>query len=155
MLYIPPTSNEVYVSGIVALNIYCPEMTGDWHSARALMENSFPMDIYIYGEGQKNNTNHLLGDLGVIDGTARLNRMGYYPQNTPTYIADHPRACVDYLYTSVLQSGILGEVMLDEWFPTIEDKKRVYALLEVMYPKLDTQKKNWLDAWMARNPITE
>ncbi|WP_104759395.1 hypothetical protein [Helicobacter bizzozeronii] len=155
MLYIPPTSKEVYVSSIVALNIYSPEMTGDWHSARALMENAFPMDIYIYGEGQKYNTNHLLGDLGVIDGTKRLNDMGYYPQNTPTYIANHPRACVDYLYTSVLQSGILGEIMLDEWFPSIEDKQRVYVLLEPMQLKLNPKEREHLIAWMARNPIAE
>ncbi|WP_163499528.1 hypothetical protein [Helicobacter suis] len=155
MLYIPPTSKEVYVSGIVALNIYCPELTGDWHSSSSLRENAFPMDIYIYGKNQKYNTNHLLDDLGVIDGTKRLNDMGYYPENAPIYIADHPRACVDYLYTSVLQSGILGEIMLDEWFPTIEDKQRVYDLLEMMQPKLNSEEREVLVAWMARNPIVE
>ncbi|WP_163555668.1 hypothetical protein [Helicobacter suis] len=155
MLYIPPTSKEVYVSGIVALNIYSPELTGDWHSSSSLRENAFPMDIYIYGKDQKYNTNYLLSDLGIIDGTKRLNSMGYHPQNTPVYIADHPRACADYLYIAVLQTGLLGVVMLDEWFPTIEDKQRVYALLEVMQSKLNNEKREILKAWMARNPITE
>ncbi|KNE13076.1 hypothetical protein ACM29_03950 [Helicobacter pylori] len=155
MLYIPPTSKEVYVSSIVALNIHSPQGTGDWHSSRALMSNTIDLCYYIYGKDQERNTNHLLGDLGVIDGTARLNKMGYYPKNTPTYIADHPRACVDYLYMAVLKTGSLGRVMLDEWFPSIEDKESVYALIEVMKPKLNKQERENLDKWITRNPITE
>ncbi|WP_163556206.1 hypothetical protein [Helicobacter suis] len=155
MLYIPPTSKEVYVSGIVALNIYCPEDTGDWHKSRALSKDAYLLDDYIYGKDQKYSTNHLLGDLGIIDGTKRLHTMGRYPENTPVYIANHPRACADYLYIAVLQTGLLGVVMLDEWFPTIEDKQRVYALLRVMQPKLNPKEKEILKAWMARNPITE
>ncbi|GAA8915021.1 hypothetical protein HpEKA44_03830 [Helicobacter pylori] len=51
MLYIPPTSKEVYVSSIVALNIHSPQGTGDWHSSYALMENAFDdIGVYIYGE---------------------------------------------------------------------------------------------------------
>ncbi|PDW37996.1 hypothetical protein BB445_05380 [Helicobacter pylori] len=156
MLYIPPTSKEVYVSSIVALNIHSPQGTGDWHSSYALMENAFDdIGVYIYGEKQAHNTNKLLGNLGIIDGTARLNKMGYYPKHTPTYIAEHPRACVDCLYVSVLQTGKLGVVMLDEWFPSIEDKKSVYALIEVMKPKLNKQERENLDKWIARNPIIE
>ncbi|GAA6991103.1 hypothetical protein HpCHC82_00160 [Helicobacter pylori] len=120
------------------------------------MPNAIDLCYYIYGKDQERNTNHLLGDLGIIDGTARLNKMSYYPENSPIYIADHPRACVDYLYiSSVLQSGILGEVMLDEWFPSIEDKESVYALIEVMKPKLNKQERENLDKWITRNPITE
>ncbi|AFI04653.1 hypothetical protein [Helicobacter cetorum] len=156
MLYIPPTSKEVYVSSIVALNIHSPQGTGDWHSSYVLRDNAFDdMGVYIYGEKQAHNTNKLLGNLGIIDGTERLNKMGYYPKNSPTYIADHPRACVDYLYMAVLKTGSLGRVMLDEWFPGIEDKKSVYELLEIMRPKLNDLERENLDKWIARNPIIE
>ncbi|BDR28531.1 hypothetical protein VN0031_13560 [Helicobacter pylori] len=45
--------------------------------------------------------------------------------------------------------------MLDEWFPSIEDKESVYALIEVMKPKLNKQERENLDKWIARNPIIE
>lgn len=81
MLYIPETSPDCYVSSIVALNIHSPNGTGDWHSAAALNDNAFPLEFYLYGKGQVKNTNHLLGNLGVIDGTKRLNDMGYFPEH--------------------------------------------------------------------------
>lgn len=153
MLYIPQTHPERYVSSIVALNVHSPNGTGDWHSAAALNDNAYPQDFYIYGENQKRNTNHLLGNLGVIDGTKRLNEMGYYPENYPVWLADHPRACVDYLYTAVLQTGSLGEVMLDEWFPSDEDKQSVYDLLSQIEPHLTEQERENLQLWKRKNPI--
>ncbi|REA89602.1 hypothetical protein DV959_13975, partial [Staphylococcus pseudintermedius] len=59
------------------------------------------------------------------------------------------------LQFSVLQTGKLGVVMIDEWFPSIEDKESVYALIEVMKPKLNKQERENLDKWIARNPIIE
>lgn len=111
--------------------------------------------MFIFGTGQRYNTNSLLGSTGVIDGTDRLNKMGYYPKNSPVWIADHPRACVDYLFISVLQSGELGYVMLDEWFPSIEDKKRVYELIDIMENKLSQRELEILEAWKKKNPIAE
>ena len=116
-------------------------------------DDAYPQDFYIYGESQKRNTNHLLGNLGVIDGTQRLNEMGYYPENYPVWLADHPRACVDYLYTAVLKTGSLGEVMLDEWFPSDEDKQSVYDLLNQLEPNLTEQERENLQLWKRKNPI--
>jgi hypothetical protein len=154
MLYIPPTSPDCYVSAIVALNIHSPNYTGDWHSAASLNDDAYPStDFYIFGNGQKYSTLHLLGNTGVIDGTQRLNKMGYYPENTPVWIADHPRACVDFLYITVLQTGIIGMVMLDEWFPSIEDKESVYELVNQMEPFLNSLELENLQLWKMKNPI--
>ncbi|WP_439258481.1 hypothetical protein [Lonepinella sp. BR2271] len=153
MLYIPKTSPETYVSSIVALNIHSPDGTGDWHSAASLDDDAFPLDFYLYGVNQKRNTNHLLGQLGIIDGTQRLNQLGYYPENTPVWVADHPRACVDYLYSSGLQTGIIDSAILDDWFPSFEDKQRVYALLDELEPKLNAKEKENLHLWKCRNPL--
>nr|WP_239992922.1 hypothetical protein [Neisseria meningitidis] len=90
MLHIPPTEPDRYVSSIVALNVHSPNGTGDWHSAKALSDWAYPEKFYIYGENQERNTNHLLGDNGIIDGTDRLNKMGYFPENIPVWLADHP-----------------------------------------------------------------
>ena len=153
MLYIPQTCPECYISSIVALNVHSPNGTGDWHSAAALNDNAYPQDFYIYGEGQKRNTNHLLGNLGVIDGTKRLNEMGYYPENYPVWLADHPRACVDYLYTAVFQTGSIGRVILDDWFPNNDDKQSVYDLLNKIEPHLTEQEMDNLKLWKSKNPI--
>lgn len=153
MLMIPPTKPNHYVSSIVALNVHSPQGTGDWHSAAALNDDAYPQDFYIYGNHQKRNTHHLLGNIGIIDGTARLNAMGYYPENSPVWIADHPRACVDYLYTAVLQTGSIGRVILDDWFPSEEDKQSVYQLLAQMEPHLSPQEWENLQLWKRKNPI--
>lgn len=152
MLYIPPTSPDCYISSIVALNIISPEATGDWHSAFALSDNGHPLELYLYGKNQPRNTNHLLGRMGIIDGTQRLNDMGYYPEHTPVWLADHPRACVDYLYYAVLKTGQIGRVMLDEWFPSDEDKASVYALIHVLEPKLTDSERANLQLWKQKNP---
>lgn len=154
MLYISKTSPSCYVSSIVALNIHSPNGTGDWHSVATLNDDAYPStDLYIYGDDQKYSTLHLLRNTGVIDGTKRLNDMGYYPENTPVWIADHQRACVDYLYTAVLQTGSLGRVMLDEWFPSVQDKESVYELINQMEPFLTPSEFENLQLWKIKNPI--
>ncbi|HGI8278017.1 TPA: hypothetical protein ACJVDO_002045 [Neisseria meningitidis] len=149
MLHIPPTEPDRYVSSIVALNVHSSNGTGDWHSAAALL----PPRFLIYGKDQTRSTLHLLGNVGVIDGTNRFNEMGYYPENIPVWLADHPRACVDYLYTAVLQTGSIGRVILDDWFPSDEDKQSVYDLLNQIEPHLNTQEWGNLQLWKRKNPI--
>lgn len=153
MLYIPKTKPDCYVSGIVALNIHSHRDTGDWHSAKALGSQTYPQNFYIFGENQERNTNHLLGTIGIIDGTERLHKMGYRPANTPVWLADHPRACVDYLYATVLTTGSIGRVILDDWFPNEEDKRSVYDLLTLIEPRLNLQELENLRLWKLKNPI--
>ena len=156
MIFLPRTTPRIYVSSILALNINSPEHTGDWHSSMYWEhpENS-KIDLWIFGDGQKFNTNHLLGELGIIDGTSRLNKMGYYPENIPVWVADHPRAFADILYVSVLELGKLETITMDEWFPSIEDKTRVYDILDIMEPRLDKDRFEVLQQWKRMNPIVE
>ncbi|MCI5764649.1 MAG: hypothetical protein MR034_09505 [Actinobacillus porcinus] len=67
-------------------------------------------------------------------------------------LADHPRACVDYLYTAVLQTGSIGRVILDDWFPSDEDKLSVYQLLDQIEPHLTEQERENLMRWKHKNP---
>lgn len=53
MLYIPQTHPEHYVSSIVALNVHSQNGTDDWHRAKALNDDAYPQDFYIYSESQK------------------------------------------------------------------------------------------------------
>lgn len=79
--------------------------------------------------------------------------MGYFPENTPVWIADHPRACVDYLYYAVLKTGTIGRVILEEWFPSDEDKQSVYDLINEMEPNLNQQEWENLQLWKQKNPL--
>ncbi|WP_241482470.1 hypothetical protein [Muribacter muris] len=94
-----------------------------------------------------------MGQQGIIDGTQRLNEMGYYPEHTPVWMADHPRACVDYLYYAVLKTGSIGRVTLDDWFPSDEDKESVYTLISALEPNLTESEKENLRLWKNENPI--
>ncbi len=157
MIYIPKTSPKVYVSSILALNILSPDGTGDWHSSMywGHPERNNKIDLWIFGEGQKFNTNYLIGDLGIIDGTSRLNEMGYFPENTPVWIAEHPRAMVDIMFSTVLQTGPIDTIILDDWFPSLEDKEKVYRILNVMENKLNSTQRERLEQWKLRNPLME
>lgn len=66
MIDLPRTTPHIYVSSILALNISSPEHTGDWHSS-VYWEHpeNCKLDLWIFGEGQKFNTNGLLGELGI------------------------------------------------------------------------------------------
>lgn len=173
-LNIPPTSPTRYVSAKIALNVINPQDTGDWHSCGIInINHGYEPELYIYGIGQKYNTHHLLGEIGVIDGTSRFISMGYEPQNCPVWLADHPRACVDYLYTAALHPSWLLDnvgkytkdefeylrrrstrrVILDEWFPSVEDKESVYQLIDIMEQHLTQDELEILQIWKMDNPI--
>ena len=173
-LNIPPTSPTHYVSAMIALNVHSPKDTGDWHSGGLFhLNDGYTQELYIYGVGQKYNTHHLLGDVGIIDGTSRFNEMGFEPQNCPVWLADHPRACVDYLYTAVLHPDWLLEnykkyekdqyeylqkmsirrITLNDWFPSIDDKKSVYHLIDIMESHLTKPELENLQIWKMENPL--
>lgn len=76
-LIILPTSRQCYISLMVALNIHSPNGTGDWHSA-AVFAKPMPLHLYVCGDNQPCNTNPLLGSVGVIDGTTKVEAYGHY-----------------------------------------------------------------------------
>ena len=56
MLYIPPTSKDIYVSSKVALNIHSPDDTGDWHSSGYLDNDRDALDAAYYTVSATGNT---------------------------------------------------------------------------------------------------
>ncbi|CRY90754.1 hypothetical protein, partial [Neisseria meningitidis serogroup B] len=44
-------------------------------------------------------------------------------------------------------------VILDDWFPSDEDKQSVYDLLNQIEPHLNTQEWENLQLWKRKNPI--
>lgn len=154
MLSIPKTSPTKYVSSIVALNIHSDNGTGDWHTSDVLWTpDSIAEDVFIVGDGQRTNTIPLVGITGVSDKSDVLEKMGFLSLRAPVYAADHARACFDLIYQTVIIKNNINFVRLDDWFPSFEDKKSVYNLLELAEPKLTLEQRERLESWKIKNPL--
>ena len=52
----------------------------------------------------------------------------------------------------MLQTGSIGRVILDDWFPSDEDKLSVYQLLDQIEPHLTEQERENLMRWKHKTP---
>lgn len=142
MLYVPNNlSKKLYISGLPALNTMNKRETGDWHWVNFWLSNTYKPELYIYGEGQARNTNHILGDENIIllDNDENLMGLKY---EVPVYAAEHNRAYVDYLYYRMLKENMDIKTLaydMDNYFPEPEDKEWVYKLLDKIEPTLTNE----------------
>lgn len=122
----PQTSNQIYISGILALNIPSEEGTGDWHM-NEYFTHAFKERLYLFGEGQVINTNHIWGKKGISDQLSTLRKYNLINDvhKEKVFCASHPRACADLIYADVIKKGQLKTISLDEWFPNNKDKETV------------------------------
>lgn len=161
MFLIPRTTMQTYISKLAALNIFNETSrklcTGDWHYV-SMFDNGFRNEnAFLAGDGMETNTNPYLGDMEIIDVTNSLKRMGYYnnhviDKNSPVYCASHARACVDLLYGKINNNAPLNSVILEDWFSTLEAKKTVYNLIDILYPKVNSYIQSKIDEWKKNNP---
>ena len=68
----------------------------------------------------------------------------------PLEATSFKRCAVHY---AVLKTGTIGRVILEEWFPSDEDKQSVYNLINKMEPNLNQQEWENLQLWKQKNPI--
>jgi len=148
---LPPTSRDHYLTGKAALNIPSKEGTGDWHF----------QEIFRGGEGHKSgpfpiagtdllSTHHIFGRKGIVERSRKLREMGLDIQR-PLYVASHPRAMADMIY-SALKSGRAFEksYTLSDWFPADRDRCEVLAFMERMKPYLTDFESRRLRAWIEK-----
>lgn len=132
----PQTTQGQYLGAIAALNIPSGRGTGEWQMTSMLFgpHPSDKLGEYICGDGNKLNTNPLLGDAGVFDCADKLKELGVIlDDGCVVYAANHARAVAD-LVLSAAQSGSDGATIarryqLAEWMPKDEDKQEVFELL--------------------------
>ena len=108
---IPRTTPQLYITGIYALNVQCPEgTTGDQHDVfhwfyRPGIREEAP--TVTLGGSDELDTNAIYGDLGVYEGRERLLAKGLNiaPEIREVYVANHYRAILDLLYESLTHYG--------------------------------------------------
>ena len=149
-----PLSKFHYISGQKALNIYDFEnKTGDWHfSAFWGGEEQKLKKFSLMGTGEKFNTNPFLGDLGVFEASKNLALMGKN-FNCEIWAANHSRAISDIIICNALEEGEVNFFTLyefDAWFPTADDKQKVYFYLELALKKLSVGLQNPVLAWLKK-----
>lgn len=152
LITIPKTTPKRYVSGIVALNIPSETGTGDWHFDLAFRKHDGPRPLpFMVGEGQGYDTTVLLGDAGVFECSAILDRIGVPHEPGPVYAANHARAIADMVLGSVMRGNTALPVTLDDWMPRTEDKAAVLRLLQIAESRLDSNQRARVNVWVGKN----
>lgn len=98
-IHFPKTSPSFYIGGMAALNLDSGD-GGDWHASAAFNfrtqeDAEKAAHEFLCGDGQKLNTNPILGTVGIIDGTEILRRDGRRFDGEQAWIATFERAIAD------------------------------------------------------------
>ncbi len=144
-----PSSKDLYISGIRALNVIdLKHSTDDWHRVEAWEHPEAelkPSHIMGNQPPAQMNTHPYLGDLGIFEVSAVLKKMGIPKFSDAVYCATHARAIADrviaeaFLATPFKEKTLFRFIDLydlDDFMPSETDKQRVYDLLEIAIPKL-------------------
>lgn len=144
------TTKQQYITSIAALNIPCPEGTGDWHFSDCFIQHdSFVPKQQIAGIDTL-STYDLLGDFGIFECSQILKKYGAspLPEGKKIYAANHYRAVVDMIFDLVKNGeNITGAVILDDWFPEEQEKKTVYQLIDKLMPALSLEQWKVITEW--------
>ncbi len=146
-------SNNSYISGSMALNIYDFEYnTGDWHTMEAWAETKALAPAQWLGKNSPNlDTSPYLGYKGIFLADNVLKRMGIN-FSVPVYAANHARAISDLVLFGIIERAD-GSALMDKWFfddmmCTPEDKQRVYDMIEPALTVLGDNHRLLLEKWL-------
>lgn len=128
---LPETNIENYLTAITALNVPDDDMeTGDWHISTTF-NPGFGRTPSFCVSTEYVNTNHIFGTDSILERSDILRRFGLNIGIGLVYSANHYRAIADMLYHSIsLDRPFEGAVILDDWLPSDEHKKRFFTLFE-------------------------
>ncbi|MBS9779561.1 MAG: hypothetical protein KGV51_02940 [Moraxellaceae bacterium] len=147
-------SNDSYISGIRALNIYDFEFdTGDWHTIETWADTCYtlPKSHWLGKNSPNLDTSPYLGYKGIFLADSVLKRMGIN-YSVPVYAANHARAISDLVLFGIIECGD-GSTLMDKWFfddmmCTHKDKKRVYEMIEPALNLLGNSHRPLLEKWL-------
>ena len=140
MSHFSKTSPEHYLTGRTALNIPCPEGTGDWHFNEVFVGYGHVRPVYLVAGIDLVDSTSAIGQMGVYDCRQRLEKMGLTLPAGAIYAADHYRAILDIVNHAVL-NGLSFErsIWLDDWLPEAQEKQKLFTMLQALEPKLSAQ----------------
>jgi hypothetical protein len=145
-----------YISGKAALNLPAPEGTsGDWHFFGYFYSSKPGYTVYIAGDGESVNTNHIYGDYGVYNCSDGLKKHGPACSGKVPYAANHFRATLDLLYDFLMcdiyprQAQFASEDFLD----TAEEKELLLAKAASMFPFLAPHHQALLQQWLEKERL--
>ena len=146
----PETSPTRYLTGMVALNIPAPEKTGgDWHFWGIFDSPCFPDNLTMAGEGLEWNTNALFGDYGIHECSDSLRCRGIsLPEGTRVYSANHYRAILDMLASSVSKGQVPRHLAISDWLDTGEHLKTFFLLLDRFFDRFSPSEQNLVSVWI-------
>jgi hypothetical protein len=152
-MIIPDDLSETrYISGMAALNLPTPEGTsGDWHFLNLFFreDRARIRRIFVAGEGEKINTNHIFGSYGIYRCEESLKKRGLFSEGRP-HAANHFRAILDLLYQSVNEGDYPRHLQgsSEDYLDTNEEKTLLFDKTMIMLPHLGIKQQSTLLAWL-------
>jgi hypothetical protein len=145
-----------YISGKAALNLPAPEGTsGDWHFFGYFYSSNPGLEVYIAGEGESVNTNHIYRDYGVYNCSDGLKKLGLNYEGKVPYAANHFRAILDLLYDFLLCDMYPRQVQFasEEFLDTAGEKALLLAKAAAMSHFLAPHRQALLRQWLEKESL--
>lgn len=147
----PSIETVSYYSGMVALNLYYDSEwgRGDWHSSAAIiaMESGVSKsDLFIINK--KSDIDYLghLGLDGIVEYSKEIKEMGIKNTRNVVYVATSERAVADMLLRALLRDIPTKDVSVDDWLTPMEQKIKLFKILDNARGKLTEHQESRLDA---------
>lgn len=139
-----------YITGKAAINFpHAGSTTGGWHFLSYFDRESGVAKVSLAGIHYPDTTD-FFGDAGVLDVTQQLIERGWAIAEKRLFMADHYRATCDMLMKWVLSESTHCNVEIDEWFPSLSEKRRLLELLVAAKPELSkVGRLHKLEAWLS------
>lgn len=141
-----------YISSFAALNLRPPEGTsGDWHFTNIFYSfDPKPKTVYIAGEGERLNTNSILGEYGIYNCTQELKLRGLVAQGVQSWAANHFRAILDLVYKEIHSNHVPKMLYwaCEDYLDTKDEKLRLLQKASEMLPLLNEREQKLLMDWI-------
>lgn len=150
---LPKTTPLRYLTGKTALNIPAPEgTTGDWHFFESFFgRGSIRPKFFVAGEGYFPDTQTIFGDYGIYDCSDLLREKGIYIEdNEKVYSANHKRAVLDLLYSSLEKDEYPYHIDIDDWIDIDSEKQELIEHIKKLNQFLQKEASAKLQLWLSK-----
>lgn len=132
---IPHTSEQHYITGKAALNVPNPNGSfADWHFDEVFLSGRGK--IRIAGKDTE-PTFPMLGSYGIRECSDTLRRFGVdVPETEKVYTANHVRAILDMVLTSIYKKKLPAHVVADEFIDSADELAELKSKVQELKQKI-------------------